>query len=681
VTKSPSAKQIIPLLAGLLSVIIGSLVLWGWHTNNIALIQIHPDFAGMQYNSAFCFIVSGVALLAILKNNRWIPFLGGIFVFLVSGLTLVEYIFNVDIGIDQFFMKPSPLVHAPAQGDSLGRMSPNGAVVFLLMGVSLLLLSHYFASRVKNGHLLCIVFVMGLVSLVVNLMAILGYTATLPDNYGWGGYIQMAPHTACANILLSIGVIFMAMLEAKKNNISIASWSPLFVFITFTVMTLLFWDAAWAYVRETQQKQTQIVSMAMKNSVHNDLKSRQESLWRMSSRWQVRPRGTPYKEWYQDAMNLIADEPGYQALEWVDPNYRIQWVAPLKGNEVVLNVDIAQGKKTLPALQLAVEENRMAMTPILTLETGNKGFLLYAPVRNGKKFHGMIIGVIDAKLFFHEVFANAMPGYNIVVYANNQLVYQRNPQQSIPSGKVAVTTETLGCSMTVWADSELLAKQQPWLPKIILFVGFLIALQFSLIAYLAQIARNNAASARREIDQRKKTEQQLIVYSEKLKKLSFLDALTKTNNRRSLTRVVKEAITHLRDEGIPFSVLLLDIDHFKKINDTYGHVAGDHVLQKVGGALRGKMRAIDTIARYGGEEFCIVLPNALGHQAYEVAERFRRFISDMTFSSGKKTFQITCSIGVYQVHPRVRDVNKIFEAVDAALYKAKNSGRNCVVMG
>jgi len=138
---------------------------------------------------------------------------------------------------------------------------------------------------------------------------------------------------------------------------------------------------------------------------------------------------------------------------------------------------------------------------------------------------------------------------------------------------------------------------------------------------------------------------------------------------------------HLRDECIPFSVLLLDIDHFKKINDTYGHVAGDHVLQKIGTTLRGKMRAIDTIARYGGEEFCIVLPNALGHQACEVAEKFRRFISEITFSSGKKSFQITCSIGVYQVHPRVREVNKIFEAVDAALYKAKNSGRNCVVMG
>lgn len=681
-TRLSRAKQLIPVVAGLISAIIGILVLWGWHAHSMVLIQIHPSFAEMQYNSALCFVVSGIALVAIWKNNSLLPFLSGMFVLLVSGLTVAEYILHIDIGIDQLFIQPHPLVHAPVQGAVLGRMSPNGAVAFLLIGISLVLLSYCLTYKIRSKYFLHIVFIMGLISLVVNLMSILGYTATLPENYGWRGYVQIALHTACANILLSMGIIFMAMAKAREGNISFASWSPLFVFITFTAMTLLFWDAAWAYVGETQQKQTTMASAIMRDIVHNDLESRKEGLWRMASRWKMRPGGTPYKEWYQDAVNHISDEPGYQAIEWVNSHYRIQWVAPLKGNEVVLNLDLAKRGKALSALQLAIEENKITMTSILTLETGNKGFLLYAPVRDAKKLHGVMIGVIDAKVFFNEVFASEIADYNIAVYADNHLVYQRNPDQTPPLNSAVAVSESLGCSIIAWVKPEVLARQHPWLPKIILFVGVLIALLFSLIAYLAQIAKANATNARKEIDRRKKTERQLIVYSEKLKKLSLLDALTGTNNRRSLANVLKGAITQLRDEGISFSVLLLDIDHFKKINDTYGHVAGDHVLQKIGKALRDKMRTTDTIARYGGEEFCIILQNTLNHQAYEIAERLRIFVSEMKFSWEKKEpFQITCSIGVYQVHSEVRDVDEIFEVVDAALYKAKHSGRNCVVMG
>ncbi len=672
-----STEKLMPLLTGLISAIVGALVLWGWHNDNATLIQIRPDLAGMQYNSALCFLVSGLALLAIYKNYRLLPFLLGIFVLLISGLTLAEYIFNINVGIDRLFFKSS----FPVQGSAPNRMSPNGAATLSLIGVSLALLSNYIKHKIVRNYFVYIVSIMCLVSLTISLVAIFGYMADVPETYGWRGYAQMAFHTACANILLSIGIVAMAKIKAKEHHLSFSSCFPFFIFIAIAVMTLLFWDASWSYVKKNQRNQNEIAATSIKETVNKDLKSRKEVLLGMVSRWKMRPGGTPYKEWYKDALNLISDEPGYQAIEWVDPHYRIQWVAPQKGNEIALNLNVAKGEKTLPALQLAIAKNMVTMTPIFTLKTGNKGFLFYAPIMDEKKFHGMIVGVLDAQSFFDEVFIDEIPDYNITVYAGNHVVYQRNPHQGIPPGhSVTVPLENLGWSITSWQKPELLAKHRPWLPSIILCIGFLAALLFSLIAYLAQIAKNNATNARKEIDRRKKTERQLIVYSEKLKKLSLLDALTGTNNRRSLTNILKESITQLHTEGTSFSVLLLDIDHFKKINDTYGHVVGDHVLQKIGSALREKMRSVDTIARYGGEEFCIVLPNTLAHHAREIAERLRHLVSEMIFDCEKGSFQITCSIGVCQAHSAVKKVNEIFEMADAALYKAKNSGRNCVVM-
>lgn len=672
------SSKIIPLWLGSLTGLVGILVLWGWHTHNVAVIQIHPNFREMHYNTALCLLAGGVALVAICKTCRLLPFLLGILVLSVGCLTLTEYIFTINIGLDQLFMR----AYLPTQSSYPGRMSPNGALALSLIGASLLLLS-YPLPKISGKGLLSVVMIVSLISLMLSWVAIFGYITTLPGTYGWRSYVEMAPHTACTVTLLSIGIIFMAKIKASENYISFSSWSPLFVFIAFAVMTLLFWDASWTYVAKNEQKKNEMAAVSIKNALDEDLKSRREALARMVSRWKIRQGGTPYKEWSQDALNLIDHQPGYQAIEWVDPDYHIRWIAPLEGNEAALNFNTAQDGKFLPALRLAIEKNMIAITPVLTLKTGNQGFLLCAPIMGEEKIDGAIVGVIDSRLFFEEIFSKEIPEYNIAIYADNQLIYQRGTLRASPVSynRTTVVAEEPGWSITVWAKPELLEKQHSWLPLTILFVGFLAALLFSLIAYLAQVAKNSATSARREIDLRKKTEHQLIVYSEKLKKLSLLDSLTGINNRRSLSHILEKEITHLRDKGISFSVLLLDIDHFKKINDTYGHVMGDQVLQKVGSILRKNMRATDTVARYGGEEFCIVLPDTTDKQALAIAERLRLLIADMRFYCGKREpFHITGSIGVYQVSSHLKKVQDVFKAVDSALYKAKNSGRNCVIM-
>jgi diguanylate cyclase (GGDEF)-like protein len=123
---------------------------------------------------------------------------------------------------------------------------------------------------------------------------------------------------------------------------------------------------------------------------------------------------------------------------------------------------------------------------------------------------------------------------------------------------------------------------------------------------------------------------------------------------------------------------MIDIDHFKAINDTYGHTIGDMVIRRVGEVCAGQLRDVDSIARLGGEEYAVLLAHASTEQAVEVAERIRRAVSAAALSAdGFADFHVTCSIGVADC-PETGDLADFLRVADRALYLAKSAGRNCV---
>lgn len=161
--------------------------------------------------------------------------------------------------------------------------------------------------------------------------------------------------------------------------------------------------------------------------------------------------------------------------------------------------------------------------------------------------------------------------------------------------------------------------------------------------------------------------------------LSNTDGLTKLYNKRYFNEKLKSEITLSGNLGNPLSLLMLDLDDFKKINDTYGHPAGDQVLKRLGEIVLMSIRDKDYGCRYGGEEFTVILPGAEKEQALNVAERIRRLISDDTFETidGQK-FSVTVSIGLAQLHPGENSADLINRA-DQSLYRAKRQGKNQTV--
>jgi diguanylate cyclase (GGDEF)-like protein len=143
--------------------------------------------------------------------------------------------------------------------------------------------------------------------------------------------------------------------------------------------------------------------------------------------------------------------------------------------------------------------------------------------------------------------------------------------------------------------------------------------------------------------------------------------------------MLEKEISRAQRDQMPIAVVMIDLDHFKLVNDTYGHLVGDEVLRNVAERMTGTVREYDYVGRYGGEEFLVVLPNCTAETAREVAERLRQHIGDRPIVTSPTQVVITISIGVSQWQPG-QEVHDLLRSADAAMYRAKQSGRNRVVM-
>jgi diguanylate cyclase (GGDEF)-like protein len=174
------------------------------------------------------------------------------------------------------------------------------------------------------------------------------------------------------------------------------------------------------------------------------------------------------------------------------------------------------------------------------------------------------------------------------------------------------------------------------------------------------VALSNAASVRR------------------LEELATTDGLTGCFNKRHFHDELTARLTAAERFGRQLSLLVVDLDHFKTVNDTYGHATGDTVLRELGTLLRRLGRETDVVARFGGEEFCVLCEETDARGAFQLAERARAELAATEISTELGALRVTCSIGVATFPEHARDKQELFEAADRALYSAKRDGRNRV---
>ncbi|MBB1487155.1 sensor domain-containing diguanylate cyclase [Oceanospirillum sediminis] len=235
-------------------------------------------------------------------------------------------------------------------------------------------------------------------------------------------------------------------------------------------------------------------------------------------------------------------------------------------------------------------------------------------------------------------------------------------------------TEPVGRVFLWYPADELLNDMEAdtWLNVMIALVGFII---LEVILYLA--LRFSQRHLRREVRRRTHEVEQL---NEQLMLQASTDALTGLYNRRFLTQRFEEEFERAKRKDIPLSMVILDLDHFKQINDTYGHSTGDQVLKQVGSYLKSMSRKYDVAARYGGEEFCVLLPGCDQQTALNFAERLcTGFRKTIAIEEGNTRQAVTCSVGVCEKH-YATSADQLLSLADAALYAAKQQGRDRVVV-
>jgi diguanylate cyclase (GGDEF)-like protein len=192
---------------------------------------------------------------------------------------------------------------------------------------------------------------------------------------------------------------------------------------------------------------------------------------------------------------------------------------------------------------------------------------------------------------------------------------------------------------------------------------------------LAELSRLNQelVAVQRELSRKNEELQRMYV---EVQRLAVTDPLTGAFNRRGFFELAGRELDRASRFQHPLSAIMLDIDRFKRVNDTHGHAVGDQVLAATAARLRAELRKIDILGRYGGEEFAIILPETAGENAREVGERLRRSVEQSTIAYGATRLGVTISLGIVSLGTERLTVEELLARADQALYAAKQSGRN-----
>ena len=401
-----------------------------------------------------------------------------------------------------------------------------------------------------------------------------------------------------------------------------------------------------------------------------------------------------------------------------DEYFPVCFAEPWEGNQAALGFDAGSSPVRLEALGRARDTGQIAASGRVALVQeggGSPGFLVAIPVyRDGARLgsvedrranlEGFVLGVFRIGDLVESALSDLEPcGIDLALYdtaapKENRLLAAHASRTWAPSEPAAAVSETdlgsgprsartLDVAGRQWlavaapAPAYVAARATYWSWEVL---GLGLAVTGVLAAYLVISCRRGARiealaadllESNRRLEAARAAAEQA---NRKLEQLATTDDLTSLWNRRHFLRVLDiECLRAARSET-PLAPAMLDLDHFKTVNDTYGHALGDRVLAEVAAVMKSDARATDVIARYGGEEFMILMPDTSADEALVAAERLRRRVADHLVSGGPKPVRITVSIGISAAAggPGAQ-AERLLRQADEALYAAKQAGRNC----
>jgi len=449
----------------------------------------------------------------------------------------------------------------------------------------------------------------------------------------------------------------------KRNSIDIK-------LIIFNLIAVIFVLALWQALNAIESKSiTKNINAQLdlfRINFEKTMEMHVRSLKRMGYRWESQ-NGMTRQEWEADAEHYSKDIPILKAIEWVDSNLVVRWIVPLQGNEHLLNLDLSFDPKRKEALLIAREQKKVNISQKLDLvdEKGHD-FYIVVPLFTQfiqHQFDGFIVALvqIDQILFPFFRSSHLQKDFQLTLYDHNNIL-----KVAVPSDGLLVDQYMIGTELR-FGDNEwhielvpsksFIDQHQSILPTLVLFSGLF---AIALVQYLFYLRRRDR------------------IKTALLNKLVGVDCLTGLANRRCFELSLATFIEHAKRHHNIVSLMFFDIDHFKNINDTLGHSAGDQLLIEISVRVTKLLRDGDLFCRMGGDEFAILFndvakPAYVHHLANRIIEVF-----SIPFNLDGRKISVTTSIGIAIYPECCVDSSQLMKCADVAMYRSKNNGRNQV---
>ena len=490
---------------------LGLAVIIGWMSHQAILIQIFPQYAPMQYNAAICFVMSGWGLaLLMLRRRRLVTIMGAIVV-VIGGLTLLQYLGDVNFGIDELFWQHQITVKTSHQG----RMAPNTALAFVLIGGAQILMAralHIEMARLATEMSALLVFTLGVIALI-------GYLTGLKPAYGWAQFTDMALHSAAGLLVLSIGLIAAAWRLGEGRGPCTEGWTPILAGLGVAAVSLLLWQALLS--REQQQFRRMINQQIV--LLHGEIKAQMAMrifpLERIAKHWALRGR-LDQSIWRDEAQYDMQQISGYHAMGWIDPSMQARWVAPDKAPLGLRHADLSQSEVQREGLEFARAYREVAFTPPYRFREGGLGFQAAVPIFRGETFEGWIVGWFHVKALLDAMLENKFRNFSLAIMIAGSEIYGRYDEsrkhEASWSHESNLSLHGVVWELRLWPTPEPLAETLSPLPDLVLASGMVTALLLMTLAHFGQAARLRARETevtnrelQSEIAGRKQTEQDL----------------------------------------------------------------------------------------------------------------------------------------------------------------------------
>lgn len=445
--------------------------------SKISLIQLAPTFVPIKFNTALCFTFSGLGLLSMINNYNKLANLCGIFIFFVSGLTLLQYSLGISLGIDQFFIKSNmqqPILYP-------GRMAPISASAFFLCA---LIFMSVMNSQLKwfvcfSRFLAVCIFIMGVISLS-------GYLIGAELDYHFGWFSAMSPQAAVLFIILGIGLsanLWHGVFIQNRNIFAIFSSFLLF-------LVVLFFSVVMAMVSMKKDKESLLLhleeeALIVKHRIADEMNYSILSLRRMAQRWEMRG-GTPESEWRADVQNYIRDTGAIKIVMWADKSNQITWAEPQDIDNLRNYIDFAETNKSL----LGKERSSVMLSSPVSFMNKYLAIMAFIPLYVNDEYRGYIVGVYNSGLLVTDSISSHLSKlYNISLSEGNKLIYGSELTFKT-NKKVSVVFPVFNkrWTLTISPKEDFFEQHQSILPYLELLTGVLFSLLIGSSLYYALTA-------------------------------------------------------------------------------------------------------------------------------------------------------------------------------------------------